>query len=95
MSLVEYVYLHIDEDTLEDYPESLRSLWLATATSNLKGVSLSACVTNLGDLIHVFIDEVFNKPADIKHLLISWKEILTHQLINVMMKIPPTTDSLA
>ena len=64
MSLVEYVHLHIDEDTPGDYPDSLRALWLATATSNLKGVSLSACVTNLGNLIHVFIDEVFNKPEE-------------------------------
>ena len=35
----------------------------AAATSNLRGVSLSACDTNLGHLIHVFIDEVRNKDT--------------------------------
>ena len=62
VSLVEYVHVHIDNDM---YLDSLMLLWPTTATSNLKEVCLSACVTNLGDLIHVLIDEVFNKPEDV------------------------------
>ena len=67
MSHVDHVQVQMKWYEVNDDPERLRSLWPAILTSNhspLKEVSLSACVTNLGDLIHVFIDEVFNKPED-------------------------------
>ena len=69
MSCIEYVHVEISDYEAISYPESLKSLWQAIATSvhsSLTAVSLSACITNLGDIIYTFLDGVFNEELENK-----------------------------
>ena len=69
MSCVECVHVEIGDYAPISYPESLKSLWQAIGTSihsSLTAVSLSACITNLGELIYTFLDGVFNEGLEDK-----------------------------
>ena len=67
VSHLEHVSVCIDDYRNNDYANSLKSLWLAAASSkptSFNSVSFTACVTNLGDLISRLVDTLFDEPED-------------------------------
>ena len=62
MSQVETVQVEINDYRNYTYADSLESLWLALASSkpsSFSNIVLSACVTNLGDLISKLVETLF------------------------------------
>ena len=93
MSHVDDVQIHMRGCEPNDYPESLRTLWLTSLSSShspLKRVCFSACVTNLGNLIHAFIAPSSTpSPLLTDHVIIIFetcfvKWIACHLLVSVL-----------